>query len=387
MGEGERTRLVAQLQQRLPDLQRHILGLAERRGGDEVFALEVRAAVAACLECWLFALVRGEGWSGLVPPAVGLQARRAARCGVSLALLQYVYIRARDMAWNLVLQEIDRCPSSQQMLLVRQSSVATESLFDRILAAIQDAYAKEFARQDQTPEERQARLVYRLLAGDLSVDPREIRFDFDAQHVAVIASGGNVARRALETLEQRAGCRLYCLPGQDGALEAWLSHRGQLNRATIDQYLRVGLRAHDHAPTFAIGDSRQGLAGFCQTYRRAAEASMVAKRRQQRVTFYADVELEAFLLGNQAFAGSLIANYIAPLDSPLKKTLRCYYANKRNATATAKRLDLDRSTVEDRLGKIKTAIGRPLGACHTQIELALYAADLGIPAEPQSRPR
>jgi PucR C-terminal helix-turn-helix domain len=386
MSEGERTRLVAQLQQRLPDLQRHILRLAERPGGHEGFALEVHAAVAACLECWLFALVRGEGWSGLVPPAVGLQARHAARSGLSLALLQYVYIRARDMAWNVVLQEIDRCPASQQMPLVRQSSVATESLFDRILAAIQDAYAKELACQDQTPEECQARLVYRLLAGDLSVDPKEIRFDFGAQHVAVMATGGTVARRALEMLEQRAGCRLYCLPEQDGTLEAWLSRKDQLDRASIDRHLRASMFARDPAPTFAVGDSGQGLDGFCQTYRRAAEASMVAKRRPQRVTFYEEVELEAHLLADQAFAGSLIANYVAPLDPTLKKTLCCYYANKRNASEAAERLNVDRSTVHGRLKKIAAILGRPLDACHAQIDLALRAADLGIPADMQSRP-
>jgi PucR C-terminal helix-turn-helix domain/GGDEF-like domain len=374
MSEGQ-ARLLVQLRLRLPALRQRILELAERPGENGWYALEAHTAVTACLECWLLALERAERWSEPVPPAVGLQARGAARSGVSLALLQYVYVRARDMAWNVLLQEIERIPSSQQMLLVRQSSVATESLFDRVLAAIQDAYAAELARREQTPMEYQAGLVYRLLAGDLSVNPKEIRYDFDMQHVA-IAAGGNVARRALETLADRAGCRLYCLPEQDGMFVAWLSRRGGLD-LVVKRHLSGD---HDLELPLAVGCGAQGLDGFCRTHRQAVEALMVAGRRPRPITFYADVELEAHLLTHQEFAGSLVGRYFASLDPILQKTLCVYYRAACNVAKASEALEVSPATIYGRLKKIAVIVGWPLEACHASLDLAVRAVDLGIPS-------
>jgi hypothetical protein len=314
---------------------------------------------------------------------VGLQARHAARSGVSLALLQHVYIRARELAWNVVLQEIEplMIQSSRQMLLVRQSSTATESLFNCVLAAVQDAYTTEVACQHQTPEERQAGLVYRLLAGDPRVDPKEIRYDFDREHLAVIATGGNGARRVLQTLAERTGCRLFCLPERDGTLEAWLSRSGGLD-LVVARHLPDD---HDPGLQLAFGDAAQGLDGFCRTHRQAVEAQMVARRRPRTITRYADVELEAHLLTHQEFAGSLIARYFAPLDPTLQETLRAYYHVDvaRNASAAADRLDVSRNTFHDRLQRIKTIVGRPPKTNHASFELAIRAFDLGIPSTRQ----
>jgi hypothetical protein len=302
---------------------------------------------------------------------------------VSLARLLRGYVEGRDVLWRATEEEIERLAPSETGVLRRQTWAAIESLLACVLGAVEDAYADEQRRDAQTAEERQAQLVRRLIKGDQSVDVRLIRHDFNGLHLGVIATGRS-ALRALQALAECCGGTLFSLPVQDGVLIAWLRlARRELRPADVERYLPA---AQYPEITLAIGRSAEGLYGFCSTYRLAAEALMVAHRRPARITWYANVELDVLLLRDEPLARGLIENYLTPLNAALQETLRVYYAKNHSAAATAKTLDVSRTTIFERFRKIDQAIGRPLAECHFNVQLALRADDLGIALARQTRP-
>ncbi len=128
--------------------------------------------------------------------------------------------------------------------------------------------------------------------------------------------------------------------------------------------------------TLGLGRTAKSVEGFCETHRLAHEAFLVAQRRGRRIAWHAEVELDALLLRDRAFARSLIANYIAPLDAVLLQTLRTFHGKDWNESATARALKVHRSTVGDRLERIGNLVGRPVSVCRFSLELALRATEL-----------
>ncbi len=375
MIEREKALLAERVASRLAELGDALASGSTHVAIDLASGLDPRVAVAACLECWIVAIQRGEYWSEPPPAAVIFHARRAARGGVSLARLLRGYVEGRDVLWRATEEEIERLAPSETGVLRRQTWAATESLLACVLGAVEDAYADEQRRDAQTADERQAQLVRRLIKGDRSVDVRLIRHDFTGTHLAVIAAGKGSALRALQTLAVHCGGTLFGLPEQDGVLLAWVRlARRELRPADVERYLPA---ARYPEITLAIGRSADGLHGFCSTYRLAAEALMVARRRPARVTWHADVELDALLLRDEPFAKGLIAHYLAPLKPPLRETLRVYVQNQ-SPTVTGVALGVNRNTISARLRKIEQTIGRPLSECHFNVLLAVHADELGI---------
>jgi hypothetical protein len=376
MIEQERARLVELLRPRLTEITDASESRVTSVAVAPICVLGFCTAITECIDCWLYALERGERWSGPAPTGVVLHARRAARSDVGLPQLQRRYMEARDTLWHTMLEEIKHVASSETSLLLRQAWAATESVAACVLSALEHAYTDEQQREAQTAEQRQAGLVRRLLVGDQSVDTRLIRHDFAGSHLAVIATGGQDARRALQSLAERVGAGVFSpLPERDGVLAAWLRLARELRPVDIERYLP---KKRYPELSLAIGRSDCGLDGFCRTYELAREAVMVAQRRPQRITWHANVELDVLLLRDEPRASDLIANYLAPLTPVVKDTLRAYYAEQQSPGATAKVLRVHRSTVFERLRKIDQAIGRPLAECHFNVQLALRAEDLGI---------
>ena len=104
------------------------LDSVDRAEEDPQFAIGQREAVATCLECWLMAVARGGPWSGPVPPAVDVQARRAVRSDVSLATALSRYVGAQALVWDLVLEEAQNIPCAEARLEPLASGVDAYSL-------------------------------------------------------------------------------------------------------------------------------------------------------------------------------------------------------------------------------------------------------------------
>lgn len=363
--------LAARTKVRLVSLEQEILAAtAVSSRTDAIYEQARRAAVAACLECWVFALERGELWTDAVPGAVGIQARRAARRGVGLHMLLGSYTRGRDLLWRVAQEEAGCVADDDLRVVLQQAWAAGESLLAALHRAVEEAYCDEVARQEWTFEERQADLVRRLLCGDASVDLRAIHYDFDGHHLGVIATAGNASRTALGLLAERVGCRLFCLPEQDEMLIGWLRTGRELTSVDLKCCLPVEQRG---GVVLAIGRRIPGVTGFCQTYEFAAEAFAVARHRGDQIAWHRDVELDALLLRDRGLARSLIDTYLAPLDRMLLWTVRVYYRGGRNVSASARELGINRSTMHQRLRKVGLIVGRPLESCHGEFELALRA--------------
>jgi PucR C-terminal helix-turn-helix domain len=345
--------------------------------GDPGYVAAERAAVAACLECWNYAVERGEEWTDTAPVAVKLHARRAARAGIELSALFRSYSRTRDLAWRETISQLSDLGSEESRMLAQRVWVAGESLLNCVQDAVEAAYRDEMQLAQQTPEQQQARLVSRLLQGDQSVDLRLIDHDFTGRHLGMVWTGGATKANVPRMLAERSGCQMFCLPEQEGLTSGWLRLSRELRPGDLERWLPRG-----RYPDLTIGAGRmaESVEGFCETHRLAHEAFLVAQRRGRRIAWHADVELDALLLRDLAFARSLIANYIDPLDAMLLQTLRICHDKDWNESATARALGKHRSTVSDRLERIGKLVGRPVSTCRFSLELAQRATEL-LPAK------
>jgi sugar diacid utilization regulator len=306
-----------------------------------------------------------------------VQARRTAGLGVGLSTDLDRYRATYKAAWDFVLEEIGHSKVSERhkRIVLREASAVTTSLLARLLAEVTEVHFGELKRFSQTSTQRRARLVRRILAGE-RVDQRELDYDFNAEHLAVVGTGTDV-EKVLETLSRRLGRQLLLMPQDDGTVSAWL--RGSsFSLADFKRELNDVAYAN---VTLAIGRPASRVAGFRRTYRLAQAAFLVAQYWPQRITWYDDVAREAHALKDDDYATSLIETYIAPLDkgrqgANLRQTLKAFYATGYNEAKAAKLLKIHRHTVERHLDRTKELIGRELHTCHGEIELALRLVEL-----------
>jgi hypothetical protein len=346
--------------------------------GDAQFVSGQREVLSACLDCGLLAIEDGEEWSRLTPPIVVIQERRAVRNGVGLTNRMDRYLAAYQRAWDFVLEEVGHSsiPDRHRMMLLREASRAAASLLTSLLREVTDVHFGELRRGTQTRAQRLAELVRKILAGE-PVDVRELDYDFDVEHVGMIATGVD-AEKALNALVKRFGRQLLAVPQDDGTVWAWLGGRPNLSAADIGLHLRDGAYAN---MAVVIGRPAAAIAGFRQTHRLAQAARLVARRGLQRITLYDDVELAAHAVHDDAFAISLVEKYIAWLDrdphgAMLRQTLKAFFDAGRNEGKAAKVLGRHRHTVERRLDRVEKIIGRPLYTCYAAVEVALMLAEL-----------
>jgi hypothetical protein len=388
--EQSRAELVERLRLRSRALEEVIVGyLGATSDGaaagerDAQFAIGQREAVAACLECWLVSVSQGGRWSGPVPPAVDMQARRAVRSDVSLATALNRYLGAQALAWELVLEETQSIQAADtRMELLRQVWISTTSLLASLVRTVCEAYMAESARYLQTREQRQGQLVRRLLASEPGIDVRSISYDFEGQHLGLIASGAD-AKAAIGALARELGCRLLSVESGDGTLWAWLGNRSRIAAKEIESNLP---NTPDATLILTAGRFERGLSGFRLTHKHAKAALRVARLEPRRITWYADVEPVALALQDEELARSMITGCITPIvqqrdGASLLKTLQAFYAAGRNQTKAAQMLGTDRHTVERHLRRIETLIACTLRTSNAKVELALRLHELWLSAE------
>jgi DNA-binding PucR family transcriptional regulator len=209
------------------------------------------------------------------------------------------------------------------------------------------------------------------------VDAGELDYDFDAEHVAVIAMGA----KAGETVRKMAaglGCQLLSVLRSEETVWAWLGSRRRLATADLE---RVMPARESAGLSLVLGGPESGIDGWRLAHRQAQAALLVALRRPQTLTRYADVALLAAVLRDREMARSLVEIHLSPLEDQKdgavsRQTLRAYFAAGCNAATAAAALGVDRHTVERRLNTIETRLGRPLHACHAELEVALRIEEI-----------
>jgi DNA-binding PucR family transcriptional regulator len=221
--------------------------------------------------------------------------------------------------------------------------------------------------------------VQRLLAG-APVDTEALRYELDAVHVGLIAVGAK-AKESVRALAGGLGRELLSVSPDEDTVWAWLGGRRALEVADIE---RVLMAREPTAVSLAVGGPGSGIDGWRLTHRQAEAAMLVAQRRPQTLTRYADVSLLAAVLRDSELASSLVEVHLSPLDghrdsAASRETLRAYFAAGCNAATAAAALRVDRHTVERRLHTIETRLGCQLQSCRAELEVALSLEELGEP--------
>ena len=206
---------------------------------------------------------------------------------------------------------------------------------------------------------------------------RGIDYDFDGQHLGLIASGIH-PKEAVGAIAKRLNCQLLLVESGDGTIWAWFGSRSRIAIRDIELHL---LNTPDPTVTLTAGRLERGIAGFRLTHKHAKVALRVARLDPRRITWYADVEPLALALQDEELARSMITAYITPIidqhdGTALLKTLQTFYASGRNQAKAGQMLNTDRHTVERHLRRIEMLISCPLQTRYAKVELALGLYEL-----------
>jgi hypothetical protein len=375
--------VIARLYSRRAELERAILGRVReivhdpQHLEDPEYVFGLRAAIASIVEYALVGFEQGEEWSGPIPSAALAQAQRAAYTGISLDTVLRRYIAGYALVWDFVLDEAARDGLVGHENSLRDVQRTHASLLDRLIIAVADEYSREVERAGRSPERRRAELALRLLAGR-HADLAELGYELEAWHLGVIATGKR-AKGTVRDLSVTLDRELLLVSRAEGTVWGWLGGRRRLTGSDVERSLPT---AWPSEVSLAMGEPGKGVEGWRLTHGQAQAGLRVALRRPQVLTRYVDVALLAAALDNEVLARSLLAIYLSPVGprgSDLRATLHAYFAADRSTSSAARSLGVVRQTVENRLHTVEQAIGRPLRACLSDLDVALRLDELGEP--------
>jgi DNA-binding PucR family transcriptional regulator len=336
---------------------------------DPAYLAGLRDALAAALEYGLAAVSSPKREPGPVPVALLSQARLAARNGVGLEAVLRRYSAGHTLLADALLEEAAAGITAAE---VKASLRSLAAHYDRIVAAVSEEYGREAEVSAHDPEHRRAELLRRLLAGQL-LDTSDLDYDLNAHHLAITASGPELAE-SLSTLAERLDRRLLFVHAEEDVAWAWVGGRRRIRAEEIDL-----LASFDWPDTtsLACGEAAEGLAGWRLSHRQATAAHPVARRLPQPFVRYPDVALVASVLQDDLLAASLRRRYLAPLESErdrgvaARDTLRAYFAAAGNVSSAAAALGVNRRTVSARIAAIEDRLEHSLDGIRTELDLAL----------------
>jgi hypothetical protein len=345
---------------------------------DAEYIAGLGTTVTALIEYGLRGVERGEERSGPIPPEALAQAQRAARTGVGLDTVLRRYVMGHALLEDFIMREAEDgvlLGQGAALLFVRRT---LGSMLDRLIVAVSKEYKREAQRVSSSPEQRTGELVRRLL-DDEPVDTADFAdYPFAAWHLGVIAMGAG-AGRAVRGMAAGLDRRLLSVSRGEETVWAWLGGQLRLPPGAVERLLSPRWPA---GVSLAVGEPGRGVDGWRLTHHQAQAALLVALRRPQRLTKYADVALLAAVLQDDVLARSLVEIYLSPLERRrdggvvLRETLRAYFAAERNVTAAAAKLRVDRRTVWHRLRTVEQRLGCPLHACEVELAVALRFEEL-----------
>ncbi len=338
---------------------------------DPDYATGLRAALATAIEYGLSALELGERRAPEMPPALGAQARAAARSGVGLDTVLQRYIAGYTVLVDFAVEEADSGGLSETVSL-RDLLRSQGAVFERLIAEVSSDYRREASGRMLSSEQRRAERVRRLLAGEL-VDTTDLAYELEGWHIGVVAAGSD----AVESLQELACAldrRTLLVHRDDGTIWGWLGARNEVDRELA--YERIGERWPQEM-RLAIGEPGRGRAGWRLSHRQAGMAFPLARPRQRPVVRYSEVALTAAILQDDLLSSSLRQLYLDPLAEErdgglcLQETLRAFFAAERNISSTSAALAVGRQTVRNRLQRVEELIGRDIRTCGGELEAAL----------------
>jgi len=348
------------------------------RIGDPEYAEGLREAVSVAVDYGIASIEHDDERVPPVPPVLLRQARAAARTGIHLDTVLRRYFAGYALLGNFLIEEAARENLLEEDAM--KGVLRTQAtLFDRLLAAVSEEYAREVDERLVGAEARRIERVERLLAGEL-VDTATFDYNFDDHHVGIVATGLH-ALDAIRALSGSLDCRALVVPHGDANVWAWLGARRRLDPSEVQRI--AGTRSS--GASIAIGEPAGGLRGWRLTHEQARAALPIAVRKPGYPVRYSDAPLLASMLQDDLLCASLRELYLEPLErerdggAVLRQTLSAYITAERNVSSAAALLGVSRGTIANRLRSVESKLDRPLGSVLPQIEAALQLDELPEP--------
>jgi hypothetical protein len=333
----------------------------------------LREAVAAVLNTSLTELERPGVTEGL-PAAVTALARQDAQCGVGLeAVIRRCMAFDRRMT-EFIVEEAEGMPPKA----LRRIMQAWGAHIDRLVQLISREYECELERLQQSPGQRLAEWVQRVVDGEDPVEETGDAYRFDAWHLAMIVPAG-IGEHELHGFAARLEAQSLIVPRADDGYWVWLGRQQPISYAEVKRQLPA---EPSRGLTAALGEARWGVTGWRVSFREAQAAQQVLKHQSREVVRCGQVALVAALMRDELLCRALVDAYLRPLDGPgttgstLRKTLRAYFAAGGNTAAAAASLGVDRHTIHRRLRKVEERLDEFVDACHAELEIALQVESL-----------
>jgi hypothetical protein len=164
----ERAALLARLQAQREEIEQAVLmrvySVSEpSETADPSYVEGLRIAVSAALDHGLAAVERGEEHSEPVPAVLLVQARLAARNGVSLDTVLRRYFAGYSVLSDFIMRKADDGEPLEVGVIHRIGRDQT-AILDRLLAAVTDEYARELADRPHSAEEPTGRSLSASMA-------------------------------------------------------------------------------------------------------------------------------------------------------------------------------------------------------------------------------
>lgn len=367
--------LVERLRARRPEIERtlftRIEAVSDPRVGDPEYLLGLRSSVGAALGYALSAIEHGEQRAGPIPAELLNQARKAARNGISLDTVLRRYLAGHTLFVDFLIREAGEDRPTRNALPKLLATQAT--LLERLLTVVAEEHSREVqAIAAGRTSERRLRTIERLLAGE-PVETAELRYEMSVSHLAVLANGPAI-ESTLRAAAAALDCSLLLARREETVLWAWFGGRSELSPkrllSEVTSASPAGLR-------LTVGEPGAGISGWRLSHQQARAAWPLARRGGETAVRYADVAILASIVQDGLLTESLRTLYLEPLEAgrdhgeTLRETLRAYFNAERSAASAAAVLGISRQAVGGRLRMVESRIGRPLGSCIAELEIAL----------------
>lgn len=367
--------LAERLRSRRQEMEDAICGRVYTIAGSQeaavpAYAAELRTAVSVALDHGLEGLEAGGGPPPAVPVALIAQARLAARNDIGIDTVMRRYFAGHMLFSDFLVHEAGEAGLSSASM--KQFLQAQGTLFDRLLVAIGEEFAREAQALRSSAGDRRLRLVRRQLAAE-PVDADALGYDFGAVHLGLIATGPG-ADVVLRDLATALGHSPLLVRPDSHTAWAWLGGKCPLDTLEVKETTAALAKVQ---AAIAIGEPGDGLTGWRLTHRQAKAALPVAQGKDEPVVRYIDVAMLASAQSDDLLSRSLRQFYLNPLDRGrdggkiARETLRAYLENGCNVSSAAAILRASRTTVGSRLRSIESSIGRPLPSCTAELRVAL----------------
>jgi hypothetical protein len=374
-----RQALYERLQGRREEIEQAVLtrayGVSDPSGiADPEYVEGLRNAVSAAIDYGLAAIQSTERHQAAIPPVLLVQARIAARNGISLDTVLRRYFAGYALLGDFLIEEAERGDLRGNAL--KDMLRAQASVFDRLLAAVGEEHARKSGARIDTAEERRAVLVERLLAGE-RLDTTALAYDLEANHLGLLAKGPG-AVEAIRGLAPTLNRRTLLLRREEGVVWAWLGGHQPVDVANLERLIPA---SHPDL-SLAIGEPGEGPAGWRLTHRQAKVALPIALRSGRSLVRYVDVALLASIARDDLLATSLRQIYLAPLERErdggkmARETLRAYFAAGRNMSSAAAALGVSRQAAAKRIASIEERLGRASNTRWLEVEAAIRMEEL-----------